>query len=181
MKTCHRSLFLFVASTLFAQQATSIRESPFQVIRPAPADLDMLAFRTTVPDFEARDLSGRTWRSADLRGKLTVVQIWGTFCLPCRQEHPALQDFFNKARSANNVQVLTFSVDSDPSRTLSYMKDKGYTFPVIVERALDVKLFPEGGLPESWVIGPDGRRSDAFKSWTFGRVLLEVEKLAMSK
>jgi peroxiredoxin len=173
--------FFFVLSTLFAQRAVTGRESPFQIVRPAPDDLDMLAFRSTVADFEARDLGGLSWRSADLRGKLTVVQIWGTFCLPCRQEHPALQDFFNKARSMNNVQVLTFSLDSDPSRVRSYMKDKGYTFPVIVDKDLEARLFPEGGLPETWVIGPDGRRADPFKSWTFGRVLLEVEKLATAK
>jgi peroxiredoxin len=176
MKTCHLITWIFVASTVFAQ-----RESPFQAIRPAPADLDMLVFRTTVPDFEVRDLGGRTWRSVDLRGKLTVVQIWGDFCIPCRQEHPALQDFFNKARSMNNVQVLTFCVDSDLSRVRSYMNDKGYTFPVIMDRDSKVRLFSEGGLPEVWVIGPEGRRSAPFKSWTFGRVLLEVEKLAMAK
>lgn len=182
MKTCHRSIFLFVVSTMFAQQGTTSRESPFQVIPRVPTASDTLAFRNAVPDFEARDLIGRTWRSADLRGKLTVVQLWATWCLPCRQEHPALQDFFNEARRMNNVQVLTFSGDADPSRVLSYMKEKGYTFPVIVDRDLEVSLFPlEGGIPKTWVIGPDGRRSDPFKAWTFGRVLLEVEKLATAK
>src|ERR1700694_3478077 len=122
MRTWHCSIFLVVASTMSGQ-------SPFQVIRPPAADTDVLAFRNPVPDFEVRDLSGRTWRSADLQGKLTVVQIWGTFCLPCRKEHPALQDFFNKAHSMNNVQVISVSLDGDRSRVLSYMKDKGFTFP----------------------------------------------------
>jgi hypothetical protein len=80
-----------------------------------------------------------------------------------------------------NVQVLTVSVDDDRGPVQSYMKEKGFTFPVIMERELDVRLFPEGGLPESWVIGPSGRRADRFQSWTFGRVLLEVEKMAMAK
>jgi peroxiredoxin len=180
MKTCHRSIFLLVVSTMSGKQAVT-HKSPFQIIRPAASDTDMLAFRNPVLNFEVRDLSGRTWRSADLQGKLTVIQIWGTFCLPCRQEHPALQDFFNKTRSMHNVQVLSFSVDGDRSRVLSYMKDKGFTFPVIMDRELEVRLFPEGGLPETWVIGPDGRRADRFQSWTFGRVLLEVEKIAMGK
>jgi peroxiredoxin len=108
----------------------------------------------------------------DMQGKFTVVQVWGTFCLPCRQEHPALQDFFNKARSMNKVQVLSVSVDGDRSGTMSYMKDKGFTFPVIMDSELQVRLFPEGGLPETWVIGPDGRWTDRFQSWTLGRVLL---------
>jgi thiol-disulfide isomerase/thioredoxin len=166
---------------MFGQQAVTNRESQLQAIGPTPAVSDTLAFRNSVPDFEVRDLSGRTWSSRDLPGKLTVVQIWGTFCIPCRQEHPALQEFFNKARSMKNVQVLTVSVDDDRGPVQSYMKEKGFTFPVIMERELDVRLFPEGGLPESWVIGPSGRRADRFQSWTFGRVLLEVEKMAMAK
>jgi peroxiredoxin len=156
-------------------------QAPFQVIRPPAADTDILAFRNPVPDFEVRDIGGRIWHSADLQGKLTVVQTWGTFCLPCRQEHPALQDFFNKTRSMSNVQVLSISVDGGRSRVRSYMKDKGFTFPVIMDSDLQAKLFPEGGLPETWVIGPDGRRADRFQSWTFGRVLLEVEKMAATK
>ncbi len=183
MKTRYRSVFLFVmASAIFAQQAITRGESPFQVVPPARTASDTLASSITVPDFETRDLSGRTWRSADLRDKVTVVQFWATWCLPCRQEHPALQDFANKARSMNNVQVLTFSLDDDPSRVLSYMKEEGYTFPVVLGRDLELRLFPsEGGLPESWVIGIDGRRSDSFRSWTFGRILMEVEKLSRAK
>ena len=183
MKTCYRSVFLFVmVSVIFAQQAITRGESPFQVVPPAPTASDTLGSSSTVPNFETRDLSGRTWRSADLRGKVTVVQFWATWCLPCRQEHPALQDFSNEARSMNNVQVLTVSLDDDPSRVLSYMKEKGYTFPVVLDRDLELRLFPsEGGLPKSWVIGPDGRRSDSFRAWTLGRILMEVGKFSGAK
>jgi peroxiredoxin len=166
-------------SAVLAQQAAVTRNSPFQAIQAPVVAEDTISFSIPVPDFEARDLRGRTWRSADLHGKLTIVQIWGTYCLPCRQEHPALQDFFGKERSLKNVQVLTFSLDDDPNRVQAYMKEKGYTFPVIVDRNLEPKLFPSvGTLPKSWVIGPNGYRADPFNSWTFGRVLMEVEKMA---
>jgi peroxiredoxin len=172
-------IFLFVATTIFAQQGPAV--GPFRAIPPAPLVTDRLAFGNTLPDFETRDLAGHTWRLADLRGKLTVVQLWATWCLPCRQEHPALQEFFNETRRMNKVQVLTFSGDADPSRVLSYMKEKGYTFPVIVDRDLEARLFPPAnGIPDAWVIDSDGRRSQPFQVWTFGRVLLEVERLAMS-
>lgn len=175
-------VYLFCASALFAQEARTARESPFQAIPPAPIAADTLAFSASVPNFEARDLNGRTWRSADLRDKVTVIEIWGVYCFPCREEHPMLQDFFNRMRSMNNVQVLTFCLDTNPDRVLSYMKKRGYTFPVIVDTDLETKLFPrEGGTPQTWVIGPNGRRTDFFKSWTFGRILLEVEKMAAAR
>lgn len=163
------SACLFLASALFGQQ--------FQIVPETTAAPDALVFAHPVADFETQDLSGRTWRSADLVGKTTLVQIWARLYLPCRQELPALQAFYNEVRSSGKVQVLTFSVDADASRTASFMTNNGYTFPVIVNADLASRLFP-AGLPESWVIGPNGRRTDRFKTWTFGRILLELEKTA---
>jgi len=61
------ALVLFAASTLHAQ-------SPFQPIPPAISDT--LRFATPLADFEAKDIAGRTWRLADLRGRLTVISIF---------------------------------------------------------------------------------------------------------
>jgi thiol-disulfide isomerase/thioredoxin len=169
---CWSAIFFVTTSATFAQQGIT-----FESVAAPPAT-DSLAFRTPLPNFSVRDLAGRTWRSADLRDKLTVVQIWGTYCLPCREEHPALQRFYDETRPMKNVQVLTFALDSDPSQVMRYMKEKGYTFQVVVDKD-EPKLFPAaGGIPKTFVVGPDGRRSDAFQTWTFGRILMEVEKLA---
>jgi hypothetical protein len=62
---------------------------------------------------------------------------------------------------------------------MRYLKEKGYTFKVVVDKGLEPRLFPTaGGIPKTFVVGPAGRRSDAFQTWTFGRILMEVEKLA---
>jgi cytochrome c biogenesis protein CcmG, thiol:disulfide interchange protein DsbE len=164
------TLVLFTASALLAQ-------SPFQA--PSPAVSDTLVFRSPLPDFEARDLAGKTWRLADLKGRLTVISIWAVFCLPCRQELPAVQALSEEARANGKIGMLTFSLDRDPGLVRSYMREKGYTFPVIVHPDLEQNLFPaEGGIPKSWVVDRQGRRSEPFRSWTFGRVVLEVEKIA---
>ena len=76
------------------------------------------------------------------------------------------------------IQVLTFSLDRDPEVVRTFMKQKGYTFPVIADPELEQRLFPEGGIPNSWVIDRQGRRSEPFRAWTFGRIVLEVEKIA---
>jgi peroxiredoxin len=172
-----RILFLFMASTLFAQQRTQAGESPFQTISPVISDT--LTFRAQLADFEATDLSRRTWRLSDLRGKLTVVSIWSTWCLPCRQEHAELQRFCDQTKRTKDIQVLTFSLDTDPAVTWSYMNEKGYTFPVIVNRQLEERLFSvDGGIPKTWVIDREGRKSEPFRSWRLGRILIEAEKEA---
>jgi thiol-disulfide isomerase/thioredoxin len=167
------AIFFATASATFAQQSIT-----FETVS-TPRPTDSLVFRTPLPDFEVHDLAGRRWRSADLRDKFTVVQIWSTSCAPCREEHPALQRFFDETRAMKNVQVLTFALDADPNTVRRYLKEKGYTFQVVVDQELEPRLFPAaGGIPKTFVIGPDGRRSDAFQSWTFGRILMELEKLA---
>ena len=142
------------------------------------APSDTLKFQVALGNFEANDLSGRRWRTDDLRAKVTFVDIWSTSCGPCRREHPEIQRFYEKAKATSNVQVLTFAMDADPRRVESYMKENSYTFPVIVSEELVGKLFPAGGLPQAWVIDPEGRRSDPFVAWPSGRVLLEVERFA---
>jgi peroxiredoxin len=168
------------AVALFAQQPGQNGpqiESPFLPI-PAAAT-DALVFRSRLNDFEATDLAGRTWRSKDLSGRVVVVSIWSTWCLPCRQEHPALQQFYEETKSRSNIQVLTFSVDQDPQKARRYLDEHHLTFPVIVDWELEKRLFQQvGGIPQSWIIDREGRRSEPFKAWTFGRVLLEAEKLA---
>lgn len=173
------SACLAYAAALLAQQGTTVENSPFQTVPPAPVVSDSLTFSTIVPIFEATDLNGKVWRSSDFRDKVTLVSIWGVYCLPCRAEQPALQDFFNTIHSTNKVQVITFCLDTQPNRVLSYMRKQGYTFPVIVSNDVETKLFPiAGGIPKTFVIGPNGRRTEPFKSWTFGRILLEVDKIA---
>lgn len=173
------SAYLAYAAASLAQQSATFENSPFHTVPPAPVVADSLTFSTIVPIFEATDLSGKVWRSSDLQGKVTLVSIWGVYCLPCRAEQPALQDFFIRTHSTNKVQVVTFCLDTHSDRVLSYMRKRGYTFPVIVNDHLETKLFPrEGGIPQTFVIGPNGRRTEPFESWTFGRTLLEVDKIA---
>ena len=60
--------------------------------------------------------------------EVTVVQIWANFCLLCRQEHPALEDFFENPCGADSPQALTFNTGDDVSKVASYMREK-YKFP----------------------------------------------------
>jgi peroxiredoxin len=113
------------------------------------------------PEFEAKDISGRTWRLEDLRGKFTVIYFWHTFearkadtldpqarqrvqALP---DLPEVQRFYDKVRTAKNLQVLTFCSDYDYTHAPAYMKEKQYTFPVIADWVLIEKLFRERAGP----------------------------------
>ena len=80
MITVFRILLLFTVPIALAQQPSSPvtdTRSPFLSIPPTASD--ELRFGAHLPRFEAKDISGRTWRFEDLLGKFTVVYIWNTF------------------------------------------------------------------------------------------------------
>jgi peroxiredoxin len=181
-----RALALLTAPVALAQQPSPFLSVPDEVP-------DTLRFGAQFPEFEAKDIAGRTWRFEDLRGKLTLIYIWGTFearatdqldpharanlrglGLPDLSE---LQRFYNQAGSAKNIQVLTFCADHDYTHAPGYMKERKYTFPVIADWVLIDKLFPNRR-SRQWLVNPEGRLSNPLNSWSLGRLLLEVERAA---
>jgi hypothetical protein len=172
-----------------AQQPSSPatdNQSPFLSIPPVS---DALRFGEQLPEFEAKDISGRTWRSEDLRGKFTLIYIWHTFWARDADAHPRatrglpdlpeLQRFYDKVRNAKNIQVLAFCRDYDYMHAHDYMKQTRYTFPVIADWVLIKKLFPEAeGRPPYWLVNPEGRLSYPLRSWSLGGLLYEVERAA---
>lgn len=65
-----------------------------------------------VPDLEFLDAEGKTVRLSDFRGKTILLNLWATWCVPCREEMPAL-DGLEAAVGSDRFQVLALSVDKD--------------------------------------------------------------------
>jgi thiol-disulfide isomerase/thioredoxin len=124
--------------------------------QPEPA---LPSFVNDLPEFSVSDLAGRSWQLRNLKGKATFVNFWATWCGPCRSEHPGIQELYNRIKGRADVQVLTFSVDSDAASAQQYIREKGYTFPVICAPVLADRLFPYVGLPTSFVVNPQGMRT----------------------
>jgi thiol-disulfide isomerase/thioredoxin len=147
-----------------------------------PPVLDPPQFITALPEFSAPDLAGRVWQLRDLKGKATVVNYWATWCGPCRGEHPAVQELYERTKDRQDIQVLTFSVDDDAAAARAYMKEKGYTFPVIHGPKVADRLFPWAGLPTNFLVAPDGRRSGmrgvGWDSTSVARLIDELAKIA---
>jgi AhpC/TSA family len=175
------ALVWLIVPTALAQELQTDTQSPFLSVAP-PAS-DALRFGAQLPEFEAKDISGRTWRLEDLRGRFTLIYIWHTFAarvqgvpgLPEGRDLAELQRFHDQLSNAQKIQVLTFCKDYDYMHAHDYMKERGYTFPVIADWVLIDRLFPETGQGAK-IVNPEGRLSYPFRSWTFGRLLFEVER-----
>jgi thiol-disulfide isomerase/thioredoxin len=107
-----------------------------------------------IPSFELSDLSGKTWRLKELSGKIVLINVWATWCGPCQAELPHLQEFYEKVKNRPDIQVLTFNIDEDVGLVSPYLKEKGYTFPVLP--AFSGGVLEDFGVPQNWVVDPHG-------------------------
>jgi thiol-disulfide isomerase/thioredoxin len=150
--------------------------SPADESQKAPTPLG-LQFGPVLPGFETKDLDGRRWRTADLSGKITFVEVWASWCGPCRAEHPQIQQLHERLKGRNDLQLVTLSIDESAYLAESYMKSKGYSFPVIASKDVTEKLFPVIGLPQAWVVDRNGRRAPYYGGTRDpDRIIQELEK-----
>lgn len=138
-------------------------ETAFAVWSKAPAALTADASEArwekptkTLPEFQLTDLSGKTWTLANLKGKVVLINLWATWCGPCNAELPELEKLYEKVKGRSDVQILTFNIDEDLGLVAPYMKEKGYTFPVLPAYSFTVNLLNGYAIPQNWVLDPSG-------------------------
>ena len=90
------------------------------------------------------------------------MNFWATWCGPCRGEHPGIEDLVQRIKDRKDIQVLTVSIDETLAPVAEYMKEKGYTFPVIHAPRLADKLFPYIGLPTNFLVNTKGVRTGLY-------------------
>jgi thiol-disulfide isomerase/thioredoxin len=98
-----------------------------------------------LPKFSATDLQGRQISSADLRGKVVLVDFWGTWCEPCKQEMPGYQKLVD-VYGSRGFAVVGFkaNVMKDTEDPLLFAKKIGVRYPLV--SATDDLLQKFGGL-----------------------------------
>ncbi len=112
---------------------------------------------TRTPTFQVTTLEGKTLRLADLRGQVVLVNVWATWCVPCRVEMPMLESTWKRHRDAG-LLLLGASVDKgDPSVVSAFAQDRGITYPIaIVADDVIAQLGGVSAYPTSVLIGRNG-------------------------
>jgi thiol-disulfide isomerase/thioredoxin len=114
-----------------------------------------------MPEFVLSDADGRKWTLADLKGKVTLVNVWATWCEPCRNELPYIQKIFNKVRERKDIVVLTLNVDDNPGLIMPFLAQNHYTFPVVPAEGYVNRLIPQLSIPRNWIVdGAGAMRSE---------------------
>jgi len=109
------------------------------------------------PDFLLPDLNGQVVRLSQLKGKVVMLNIWTTWCPPCRKEMPTMERLYQRLKSADFV-MLAVSQDVDGKNTvLPYLQEGGLTFPVLLDVNGEIgKKYGVTGYPETFIIDRQG-------------------------
>src|SRR5690348_1601147 len=110
-----------------------------------------------MPPFLVNDLEGGIISTADLHGKVVLVNFWATWCPPCREEIPELIELSNRYK--DKLQIIGVSMDDAPAREVRQFAEQiGITYPVVMgSGAIEAEYGGVPALPTSFVISPDGR------------------------
>jgi peroxiredoxin len=109
------------------------------------------------PDFSVRTEAGPTVSLSDFGGKVLVLNFWATWCPPCIQEMPSLDQFAKQFRDSG-VVVVGVSVDEDEAAYRRFLKQAGVSFAMgrDPESAISDR-FGTYRYPETYVINRDGK------------------------
>ncbi|WP_342562271.1 redoxin domain-containing protein [Paenibacillus sp. FSL R7-0345] len=119
----------------------------------APAE--RIATGAPAPAFEATSLTGGKVNLADYKGKVVLLNFWATWCKPCMQEMPLL----NEIHKSSDMQIETLFVNVGESKgTVSeYMEEQQFSFPVVIDATGKISaLYGVTALPSTYIINTKG-------------------------
>lgn len=132
----------------------------FAITRALGTELTPLGVGTTAPGFTALtlDATPRPRTLADYKGQVVLLNIWATWCAPCRAEMPSIEQLYHDYQ-AKGLKVVAVSIDdpgSDPA-IRSFAKELGLTFDILHDTAGKIQqTYQTTGVPETVIVGRDG-------------------------
>jgi thiol-disulfide isomerase/thioredoxin len=111
-----------------------------------------------VSDFAFVDLKGKKWTQEDLKGRVTLLNFWATWCGPCVIEMPYMVQLQEALKGRQDVQVLAMSVDESSGLIEPFLKERHLDGLTVVPVGPDFgwKSLKLDGIPTTWIVDRDG-------------------------
>jgi peroxiredoxin len=108
------------------------------------------------PDFSLKSSTGENLRLSEYRGEVVMINFWATWCGPCRQEMPLLDELYSRYERVG-FNLLGVNIDDDSSRAMKMVADLGVSFPVLFDARKEVsKLYQVNAMPVTVLVDRDG-------------------------
>ncbi len=108
------------------------------------------------PDFALKSSTGENLRLSEFRGDVVMINFWATWCGPCRQEMPLLDELYTRYERVG-FNLLGINIDDDSRRAMQMIEELGVTFPVLFDSRKEVsKLYEVEAMPVTVLIDREG-------------------------
>lgn len=135
----------------------------------------------TAPDFTLAALAGEPITLSELRGQVVVLNLWASWCPPCRAEMPALNAVYEKFRDQGLVVLgVNTTFQDDEAKARAAVQEWGLTFPIVFDRdGATSRQYRLQAMPTTFFIGRDGVIRDIVFGGPMSEALIasKIEKL----
>jgi DsbE subfamily thiol:disulfide oxidoreductase len=108
------------------------------------------------PDFALKSSTGENLRLSEYRGDVVMINFWATWCGPCRQEMPLLDDLYNRYERVG-FNLLGVNIDDDSNRAMDMIRELGVNFPVLFDAQKQVsKMYEVDAMPVTVIVDREG-------------------------
>ena len=108
------------------------------------------------PDFVLKSATGENIRLSEFRGDVVMINFWATWCGPCRQEMPLLDELYGRYQRVG-FSLLGVNIDDDSHRAMAMVDELGVSFPVLFDKDKVVsKLYKVEAMPVTLLLDREG-------------------------
>ncbi len=107
------------------------------------------------PDFTLRGLDGELHQLSDYHGQAVLLNFWGTFCPPCVDETPLLQQYYEQYKDQGLV-ILGVNLNESTVTVQGFVRQFSVTYPILLDKEQVRKQYGVNQFPTTFFISPDG-------------------------
>ncbi len=108
------------------------------------------------PDFTLKSLSGKNIKLSEQRGDVVMINFWASWCGPCLQEMPALEQLHQRYKDLG-FTLLGVNVEQNTDDAKDYLKNVNVTFPILFDITNEVSdTYEISGMPTTYLVDRDG-------------------------
>jgi len=150
-------------------------------VSSSSADLSAPQVGFKAPDFTLKTEAGESYTLSELKGQAVLVNLWATWCRPCRAEMPAIQKIYDEYKDEGFIVLaVNMTVQDDPFNISPFVAEHNLNFPILLDITGDVgKAYQLRSLPSSFFINREGIISEVVIGGPMAEALLRtrVEKI----
>lgn len=133
------------------------------------------------PQLVLNNADGSIYNQSVLNGSVVFINFWASWCQPCREEMPSIQELYNHFKGNKQFHMLTILYNEDYQKAVRYMKENNFQFPVLVDSdGKTARSYGVTGIPETYIVDKKGilkRRIIGPEDWNSPQVKSFLSKL----